>query len=523
MLSLNKILWTWILLIAKDPNNSIAHEIVMNREFASALILYIDPNSPALTSQRWQLSKFKEIQLHALSILFSLVPLIPEHFHARDGHSVLIQFLSSFSDYERKHSCLKVLLNTSEYDYFKKDLGDRGIMEILLDIIQNKRENTLDLRELSFNIVSNICKDTRQNQKQFRRKGGIELIKENLKSGEIDQSGNNNTFLLAVLDSLSYAVYGNARSELHFLEIEGVYVLLDLLESSGESLRRLILSSLCTILQNGKVFKYFVEWNSSKTTINATQLLIKLYEEEDKRFSVTYNNGIIQSSERPLFPNTSYMVRKEKESQEEVKRGSSTYQGSRKMSEVNAMESRMSQRSKISGAHSQMSAMGSQKMSVRSASSKGIRRLQQAIEDSNKINKKHFSESYINNIMVDVAHSFDVRATIFCVFYRVGFDLHELTPNEKQRMEVIQLYPYIKNGEIWKDIKLELVDINVKPTSDDEHWLETYIEESDEHLENAIYNQNLYLQEIRLKQQEELDNYFAAIRLKSVNKQTTSK
>lgn len=316
-------------------------------------------------------------------------------------------------------------------------------------------------------------------------------------------------------------MYGNARSELHFLEIEGVYVLLDLLESSGESLRRLILSSLCTILQNGKVFKYFVEWNSSKTTINATQLLIKLYEEEDKRFSVTYNNGIIQSSDRPLFPNTSYMIRKDKESQEEAKRGSgSTYQGSRKMSEVGAMESRNSQRSRISAGQSQMSAMGSQRMSVRSASSKGMRRLQQAIDDSNKINKKNFSESYINNIMMDVAHSFDVRATIFCVFYRVGFDLHELTPNEKQRMEVIQLYPYIKNGEIWKDIKQELFDINVKPTSDDEHWMETYVEESDEHLENAVYNQNLYLQEIKLKQQEELDNYFAAIRLIKVNKQT---
>lgn len=505
-------------MIAKDPNNSIAHEIVINREFAAALLIYIDPNSPALSSQRWQLSKFKEIQLHALSILFSLVPLIPENFHARDGHSILIQFISSFSDYERKHSCLKVLLNTSEFDYFKKDLGDRGIMEILLDIIQNKRENTLDLRELAFNIISNICKDTRQNQKQFRRKGGIELIKENLKNGEIDQTGNNNTFLLAVLDWLSFSVYGNARSELHFLEIEGVYVLLDLLESGGESLRRLILSSLCTILQNGKVFKYFVEWNSSKTTINATQLLIKLYEEEDKRFAVMYNNGIIQSWERPLFPNITY---KTKELQEEVKRGGSTYQGSRKLSEVNAMESRNSQRSKASAGHSQMSAMGSQRMSVRSSSSKGLRRLQQAIDDSNKINKKNFSETYINNIMMEVAHSFDVRATIFCVFYRVGFDLHELTPNEKQRMEVIQLYPYIKNGEIWKDIKLELADINVKPTSDDEHWMETYVEESDEHLENAVYNQNLYLQEIKLKQQEELDNYFAAIRLIKVNKQTT--
>ena len=56
-------------------------------------------------------------------------------------------------------------------------------------------------------------------------------------------------------------------------------------------------------------------------------------------------------------------------------------------------------------------------------------------------------------MMKDVAQSYDLRLTIFASFYRVGFDLHDLTPAEKQRMEIIQLYPYLKNGEIWLDIK----------------------------------------------------------------------
>ena len=513
-----KLLWTCTLYIVRDPNNHPAHEIIMNREFSSALMMYIEPNNTSLSTHRWQPPQLKEIQLHGLAILFNLVPLIPEHFHARDGHSILIQFLSAFNDYERRLSCLKVLLNTSEYDFFKKDFADRGIMELLLDIIQNTKENSLDLRELSFNIVSNICKDTRPNQKEFRRKGGIEIIKENLRYGEIDQTGNSTTFLLAVLDCLNYAVYGNARSELHFLEIEGVYVLLDLLEECQESLKRLVLSSMCTILQNGKVFKYFVEWNSSKTTINATQLLIKLYEEEDKRFSVEYEKGVINSAERPLFPQTSYFARKDKENNNEeyIQKEGSVLAGSRKSFDMAAgMGSRHSQRSRVSNPPSRMSGNTSHHQSVHTRSSKGFKRLKQAIDASNQQNKRNFSESYINKIMIDVAHTFDVRATIFCVFYRVGFDLHELTPTEKQRMEIIQLYPYIKNGEIWKDIKEELEDINIKPTSDDDHWLETCVEESNEHLENAVYNQNLYYQEIVLKEQEDLDNYYAAIRLKN--------
>jgi len=55
----------------------------------------------------------------------------------------------------------------------------------------------------------------------------------------------------------------------------------------------------------------------------------------------------------------------------------------------------------------------------------------------------------------------------------------------------------------------------VKPTQDDKHWLETCIEQTHEHVENAVHNQNLFAQDIKMKEQDELENYFAAIRLKN--------
>lgn len=73
-----------------------------------------------------------------------------------------------------------------------------------------------------------------------------------------------------MIDCLSNSVFGNKRSEIHFLDIEGVYVLLDLAENCEESLKRLCLSALCTILENVKSFQYFVQWSSKKTTINAS-------------------------------------------------------------------------------------------------------------------------------------------------------------------------------------------------------------------------------------------------------------
>ena len=80
-------------------------------------------------------------------------------------------------------------------------------------------------------------------------------------------------------------------------------------------------------------------------------------------------------------------------------------------------------------------------------------------------------------------------------------------------MELITLYPFFKNGEIWRDIKEELEDTNVKPTTDDEHWLKTCIEEAQEQTQQAEHNQVKLKGEMRNKEQEEIENYFSAIRL----------
>lgn len=73
-----------------------------------------------------------------------------------------------------------------------------------------------------------------------------------MQTGEVDQSGNSITFTLATLDCLKNSIYGNKRSELHFLDVEGVQILLDLIEICDYTLKRIALSCLCTILENQK-------------------------------------------------------------------------------------------------------------------------------------------------------------------------------------------------------------------------------------------------------------------------------
>ena len=127
---------------------------------------------------------------------------------------------------------------------------------------------------------------------------------------EVDQSGNSITYLVAVLDCITNCIFGNKRSKIHFLDIDGVQNLLNLVECAEYTIKRLALSNLCTILESTKSFKYFVEWNSKKTSVNASQMLISLYAQEDLRFGVVVQDGIIRNTERPLFPLVSYLKQK---------------------------------------------------------------------------------------------------------------------------------------------------------------------------------------------------------------------
>ena len=89
-----------------------------------------------------------------------------------------------------------------------------------------------------------------------------------------------------------------------------------------------------------------------------------------------------------------------------------------------------------------------------------------------------------------IVKKYDLRSSIFAVFYRVGrFEVHEPSSQEKQVMELVKLYPFLKNGEVWQDIKQELDDLDIKPTVDDAHWMDTCIEEAFEQTQQAVIKQ----------------------------------
>lgn len=78
---------------------------------------------------------------------------------------ILNQFLTTYNDFSRRMASLKAISATSTFDYFKKDYSDlkSGLVENLISLIKNSKDQPLDMRELAFNVISYLCKECRGN------------------------------------------------------------------------------------------------------------------------------------------------------------------------------------------------------------------------------------------------------------------------------------------------------------------------------------------------------------------------
>eukprot|EP01017_Pseudomicrothorax_dubius_P021573 TRINITY_DN23227_c0_g1_i2.p1 TRINITY_DN23227_c0_g1~~TRINITY_DN23227_c0_g1_i2.p1 ORF type:complete len:284 (-),score=84.64 TRINITY_DN23227_c0_g1_i2:85-936(-) len=274
-------------------------------------------------------------------------------------------------------------------------------------------------------------------------------------------------------------VLGNKKNEAAFLDNEGFYVLLDFLETCDEMHKKQCLSAICSLIENQKAIDYFCEWNSSRTMINATQLLISIYEKEDLKFGVKYKEGVLQNIDRPLNP--------------KAPRSKST--------------------TLLGGTKSRTSLIeGSENKTL-----KGFARLKDALK-AGESDSTAGNEAYLARKIRERVHQCDLRAIIFSILYRTGFDRNELQQNERQRLEIIQFYPNLKLGEIWQDIRDELIQNKVKPTFDDYHWMATAVEEFQERVLSCVATQSLIAKEKRRLEEEDLGRFFDLIKNNKISK-----
>lgn len=297
-----------------------------------------------------------------------------------------------------------------------------------------------------------MCVNNKLAQKEFRRKGGIDILKKNLNYQNIlDQIGNQKIYILVVLDCLWNAVIGNKRNEEQFIELDGLFTLFELLEQSDDIHIKIILSCIASLVDNKRSFSYFIQWKSnSNSNIDTTKLLINIYRNEDKKYGVEYDNGILKNKDRPINPKTSYSLRKQEKLIND---------------EVEKMRMRNTKRSKntMESFFNKSDPMRDGGINTEKNSTTGLSNNGKSeyftMRDFNIYRSEDFIESYLNQKIAEITKTFDLRETIFSIFYRVGFNNITISTSEdNQTFVMIKNYPIFKNLENWKDLVEELED-----------------------------------------------------------------
>ncbi len=73
-----KLLWTSISSLIKDETRALVHQAVIDSHFINALLFYFNTDQSILAAHRWQAPQLREMQLHALSVITSIIVIMPE-------------------------------------------------------------------------------------------------------------------------------------------------------------------------------------------------------------------------------------------------------------------------------------------------------------------------------------------------------------------------------------------------------------------------------------------------------------
>jgi hypothetical protein len=220
---------------------------------------------------------------------------------------------------------------------------------------------------------------------------------------------------------------------------------MEFIESCDVIHRKLSLTCLSQLVENPKTATYFDDWNSIKTMRNSTGLLVKLYEEEENKYNVEYLDGVLQNLDRPLNPRPSERTQAKSSVVNTITDEDESSDGGRPF----ALPSKVS---KLEAAQERPASTATSKFEN---GKKGFSKLKDALQ-ATEADSEVGAEAYLIRMLREKTKQFDLRGIIFSILYRTSFDKNDLSPEEKQRIEMIQIFPQIRIGEIWTEIKEDL-------------------------------------------------------------------
>ncbi|OQR86153.1 hypothetical protein ACHHYP_10957 [Achlya hypogyna] len=453
----------WILLSDICTGHESMVPIVADSAFVDVLLMYVAMPDASIARQ-WTPSQRRTLQLLALNVLSNLTALVPERFIAVNGHVVILEFVQAATDPDACAVALLILMQVITTPALQQDIGDISGVEGMLELFGN-HTHSCSIRRTAIAICGQLCSKHPGNQARFRRANGVGVLLQSMRFDPADAVRQDN-LIVAVIGCVWSSIIGNAENEIAFIQSEGVDNLLDLLELAPRIMWGQVLGALAELCANPKATAYYHAWKS-KRHISASQMLLLLYADEEKRLGVPRpKSGVISNVHRPLLA-----------------------QGT----EDHVLE-RM---------------QGSPEKRLGSPPPVAFMRLKQAITHA-----KGFRNLDPNRRLVAATEMVDLRVKIYSVLASVGFSCvtEDLSHEEQITLAVAKELPVFRIGTVWLDIKLALVAHGIRPIYADALLMEHHLNRVYSIVQHVRWSQHAIFSRQEAVEAKEEDVFFASVK-----------
>ncbi|NXO98031.1 CFA69 protein, partial [Certhia brachydactyla] len=324
---MKKLLFNVIGILSKNPS---AAQLLSENHVMPALLYYVKQNQkPGFPG--WSAAQYEELQLHAIAVLASVVPVLVDKYLSCQANTLLLVFLewcigqdpffgrgNSFHGTggrgnklaQMRYSLRALRSVVALYDEaVSVNLCDQGAIGQLLDILQyaedkSEKKEGIVLLEIQADILfilSVLCESDVHRKELFSCEG-IDLLIPFFKMDPRKLYGGlgHNCLLLSALDCLWSCVVGCYIAEDYFIEKQGIFLLLDLLALKEKNLCNIILGILVEFSDNPKTTLHMSIWRG-KGDQTAANLLIQLWRQEEMNLGVRRDPyGKIVDTKRPI-------------------------------------------------------------------------------------------------------------------------------------------------------------------------------------------------------------------------------
>jgi hypothetical protein len=325
---LKKLLISILVMLSSFPA---AVKVMMDGYILLALFSFVKANDKAGTE--WTAAQFEELQLEALAALAALCPFCVEAYMTCQGSTRLLLLLDWCTSQQghfvglgngfhgdgghgnrrsQMRYCLRILLNMASLgnETVLSELSDQGAIQQLVQLLQCERGmvdwDSLDEIDLAMRcdimlILAALC-DSDSHRKELFGNDGVASITPYFKiKPDLFKSGQgHHQLMLSAVTCCWSAVIGCVLTEAIFLEDEGMFLLLDLLEVCPDNMQNIVLGTILDLCENPKSIPHVLMWKG-QNDMTMANLLIKLWQSEEKVLNVQRDeNGLITDVSFPL-------------------------------------------------------------------------------------------------------------------------------------------------------------------------------------------------------------------------------